>query len=281
MAPKMRVRRRWQTELSNERSMENLTPFKSAPPLLSPPNNTQQSEPRKLQRARPRRSLSHEFHHCSLQPILLLECHPVFVQPVKDYVRKQWRSFRITRRNDSSNSALRERNGKHVERPSAVSRTSNEPAQLFQHSQLTTTVQGSGSPLGIPSTIRKPSPSTSPKILSAPPTTDVSPSSRVHSPHKASTESVLQIIKDRHPSQQPEKREAIDEMSYFPRPGQFPLHSCAMPDFAQTRPNRVSSSGTTVFTPPIIKSASPNSKNLVSTESPSSSGLSQGRPAFL
>ena len=47
------------------------------------------------------RNLGDDGHRWSLVPIVRSEEHPIFVQPVKDYVMKRWRVFRTVSRNRS------------------------------------------------------------------------------------------------------------------------------------------------------------------------------------
>lgn len=48
------------------------------------------------------RDVGDENHRWSLEPRLREERHPVFIQPVKEYVMKRWKTFRLRSRHDTS-----------------------------------------------------------------------------------------------------------------------------------------------------------------------------------
>lgn len=104
------------------------------------------------------RNVSDDGHRWSLEPVLRSESHPVFVQPVKDYVMKRWRVFRSRSRNHFQTSASSEGAGKRPDYQRSTSSTSRDSIQLNRRTQIMTMIQGSCTSIGPPALDASPSP---------------------------------------------------------------------------------------------------------------------------
>ena len=135
-----RARRPKEPALSH-RALQGLS--SPQPEQLSPVKRVEQKNLLKISR-------SLQGYCWSLEPVLRSEYHPVFVQPIKDYVTKRWRAFRSRSRNQSSTRALSGSTGKRPEYQRAATSTSRDSIQLSRRTQIMTLIQGSGTSLGQP-----------------------------------------------------------------------------------------------------------------------------------
>ncbi len=209
------------------------------------------------------RNVSDDGHRCSFEPFLRSENHPVFVQPIKDYVVKRLGVFHSRSRKPSSISASSEGIWKRPNYQRCASSTSKDSIQLNGRIQLIAMIQGSGTPPG-----------------------QLAPDAEVSSNASAGTEQILTSAEASDHAQATAKSEPLTAIEnprgdlpmgnadYFHYPEWDPRHLLRSPELGQIR-NRTSTSGTTVYNPPLIAEASPNSKKLESDES-TSSGTSCG-----
>ncbi len=94
------------------------------------------------------RDTGDDGHRWSLEPVS--KRHPVFVQPVKEYMMQRWGIFRSRTFGESSTSAVGEDGDEDPAEQCRVG-TSRESIQLSRQDQVMTLIQGSGSSLGMPS----------------------------------------------------------------------------------------------------------------------------------
>ena len=231
----------------------------------------------------------HGKHSLALEPTLRSEGHPVFIQPIKEYVLRRCRAFSTRKRHSfpisasgdyagrssSSTSALgrsRKRQLGHHRNASSMSRAS---VQLSSRYHITTMFQGSGSSVAMPPsepTIGSPE---SPSKVASFLTIERSHSSNAVAQadiHGYLGESAITL-----PTPHENKElhgNAEDPSSYSLT--QVPQESLGNTEAGQTR-HRASTSGTTIYHPPLIAEASPDSRKLDS-DSSSSSVTAGGRP---
>ena len=122
----------------------------SRPGTVSPRGKFEQRNVLKVIRGSRVRNLSDHGHRWSLEPIVRSEDHPVFVQPVKDYVRKRWRVFGSGSRNRSSISLLSEGDGQRPFYRHTVSSNRKDYLQIKRRLQRMTTFEGSVTSIGQP-----------------------------------------------------------------------------------------------------------------------------------
>lgn len=198
------------------------------------------------------RNVSDDAHRWSLEPVVRSENHPIFVQPVKDYVMKRWRVFRSGSRNRSSISALSEGIGEHPFHQRAVSSNRKESVQLSRRPQIITTSEASGTSLAQPapdSEASSSAPAGRERTLAG---AEASQNFTNHAHTTAKSE--LLIAVERSDEDLP-----IDRVDYSPSTNWIPRRSPQPSESGQTR-YRTSTSGTTVYNPPLIAEASPNSE---------------------
>ncbi len=235
---------------------------------LSLPGRLEQRSVLKVIRGLRVRNDGENYHRWSLEPVLRNHPHPVFVQPVKDYVMKRWRVFRSGDCNVSSKSAPSEGTGKRPDHQSADSSTSRDLIQLSRRAQIVTMNQGSGTSLGqlAPEAEASSSaPADRRRILKS---AGASKDSINHAQTTAKLKPPIPI----EPSDEDLSMESTDCF----RSAKWTLRrSLQSSESGQTR-NRTSTSGTTVYNPPLIAEFSPNSQKLErdgSTSSGTSSGM--------
>lgn len=218
------------------------------------------------------RDVSDENHHWSLEPRLRQERHPVFVQPVKEYVMKRWRTFRSRTRHDTSTLASGEGIQKHPAHRHLDSHIPRDSLQLnrSKSTQIMTVIQGSGSSLTPP----VPDYEASPKLPVSPATTGDSHRSKRQNHPIPSTGCTPSPPTHTRSVNSPQNHGEIGETSYFPLIDE-------MPEESPQPPNLTSTSGTTIYSPPHFAEASPNTKKLESDESTSFGPSPQTSPTFL
>ena len=231
-------------------------------------------------RTRTRHALDHyrdghegEFRW-SLQPILRSEAHPVYIQPVKEHVIRRWRCFRPKDRSNSSPSTSDDNQGRRKKRQKMTlddSRDSPSPIPRLERSRTSESADGNsiealtGGPLSAPALLEDYSEYPSISLTASNLTPLGAMAARRQSPdvrtlHRTST---------------------ADHASYFAASSEDRHRS-----ILHTGLQRASTSGTTVFSPPIIAEATPNAEKLPGSSngngsSGSSSGGDSGRMAFL
>lgn len=234
---------------------------------LSKRDRLEQKNVLKVMRGLRMRNVGDDGHRWSLEPVLRSESHPVFVQPVKDYVMKRWRVFGSRSRNQSPTSASSEGAGKRPDYQRSASSTSRDSIQLSRRTQLMTMIQGKGTSLGPPAIDAKASPS--PQASQGPKLTS----------GRASHDSINQTQTTAESGRMISIECSDEDLStattdYFCPTEWAPRRSLQSSESGQTR-NRSSTSGTTIYNPPLIVEASPNSKK-VESDGSISSGTSSG-----
>ena len=111
-------------------------------------NELKQKDTFKVMRGLRLQNVSDDGHRWSFEPFLRSENHPVFVQPIKEYVMKRWGVFRSGSRNQSSNSASSDDTGERPNYQCAAFSTSRDSTQFNQPTQIMTMNQGSGTSPG-------------------------------------------------------------------------------------------------------------------------------------
>lgn len=217
-------------------------------------------------------------HRWSFQPILRSEAHPVFIQPIKEHIIRRWRAFRS--------------------RTSSPSSASNSDESFFTRSPRwngASEVCSAGSPLVRSRQSEEPSTSTpepsapDAALLSLPVSAEsVEPSSSLLTTSEASTglptnvspsltsSSPLSSAQDESPNVHNTTPANATSSSYFPpflTPHQTSTQTKHPP---KGRPQRSSTVGTILFSPPVIAQASPNSEKVVVERTRSSSGSASG-----
>lgn len=229
---------------------------------LNPYGRVEQKNVLKAMRGLRVRTVSDDGHRWSLEPVLRSEDHPVFVQPVKEFVIKRWRVFRSGRRSRSSIFALSEGTGKRLDYQRAASSISRDSSQLSRRTQITTMIQGSGLSLGQQAPDNEaPSRASAGReqILTS---AEASQDSTNHAQTTTRSEPLIAI-------ECSDEDLPMESTDYCPSTELGPRHSLRFSESGQTR-NRTSTSGTTVYNSPLIAEASPNSKKLESDGSTSS-----------
>ena len=214
------------------------------------------------------RHFSDEGQRCLFEPFLRSESHPVFVQPIKKYVMKRCRVFRSRSRNLSSSLTLNRGLDTRPDDQRADPRTSRDSIQLCRRSRVMALTQDSGNAL------RKLSPGSiaSSKASASKgkwpchqtlqdPTKNVPTMARAEPPILVEHSSGGSFMK---------------RIEYSSLTERVPRDFLKSPESGPAR-NRTSTSGTTIYNPPLITQASPDSKKLESDESTSSSTLCGAR----
>ena len=214
------------------------------------------------------RNVKCKGHRWLLEPILRSENHPVFVQPIKDYVMRRCGVFRSRSRNMSSILTLNRNSETSPDNQGAASRTfrkSTKPSRLTQVMTMTRDSENARGklPRGIAAS------------LNASASKEINPSHQIvqdGTNNVQTTARVEPLISTEHSSKDP----FMNGTDYSSSTEWVPRDSLQSPESGPTR-NRTSTSGTTIYNPPIITEASPNSEKLESDESTSSSTLSGTR----
>ena len=202
-------------------------------------------------------------HRWSLEPLLRLENHAVFVQPVKDYVTRRWRVFRSGSRKRSSASASNRNAGKGPDYQRVASSTSTESIQLSRRTQVMTMTQSGRTSLGQLDPDGEASSSAQAAGRERIMTIARAPQVSIkHAQTTATSEPVIAI-------EQLDEDIPLESTDYFPSTECRSRQLLPSLESGQTR-NRTSTSGTTVYNPPLIAEASLNSKKLESDGSTSS-----------
>ena len=211
------------------------------------------------------RNVRNRGRRWSLEPFLRSESHPVFVQPVKEYVMKRLGVFRSRSWNQSSISASSEGARKCPKYQCAATSTSRDSIKLSRRTQIMTMIPGSRTSQPAPDVeaLSHASAGRDRMLTSA----EASQCSIRH----AQTTPELGPLMEIERSGEYLPMENIDCLTSIER---VPLYSLQSPESGQIR-NRTSTSGTTVYNPPFIAEACPNSKKLESDGS-TSSGASGG-----
>lgn len=211
------------------------------------------------------RNVGNRGQRWSLEPFLRSESHPVFVQPVKEYVMRRLAVFRLRRR-DHSSTASSEGAGNRPNYQRAASSNSRESIQLSRRTPIMTMIQGSRTSLGHLASDAEAVPDASAGRERTLANAEASQGSNNHFQTPCGSGPLMAI---EHSGEDPP--ENTDCLTSLERVPPFFLHS---PEPGQIR-NRASTSGTTVYNPPLIAEASPNSKTIASDGS-TSSGTSSG-----
>ena len=212
------------------------------------------------------RNLSDEGQRWLFEPFLRSENHPVFVQPIKDYVMKRCGVFRSRSRNLSSSLTLNRSPETRSDNQRAASRKSRDSIQLNRRTQVMAMIQDSEN------TIRKSSPGFI-ASLKASASKEKTPSLQtLQDPTRnvQTTAGAEPLSSIEHSSEDP----FMKGIDYSSSTEWVPHGSLQSLESGPTR-NRTSTSGTTIYNPPLITEASPDSKKLESDES-TSSGTSSG-----
>ena len=236
--------------------------------LLSSSGRVKNANALKNVRGLRQRNLSDKGQRWSFEPFLRSESHPVFVQPIKDYVTKRCGIFHSRSRNLLSNLNLDKGPETRPDNQRAASRTSRDSIQLSRRSQVMALTQDSEI------TVRKLSPGFIASLKA-------SKSNGKTLSHKASQDltKIVQTTARAEPLvsiEHSSEDASMKSIDYSASTEWIPRDSLWSLDSRPTR-NRTSTSGTIIHNPPLITQASPDSKKLESDESNSSSTLSGAR----
>ena len=220
------------------------------------------------------RNVSDDGHGWSLKPIVRSEEHPIFVQPVKDYVMKRWRVFRSGSRNRSLISVLSERNGERPFHQRPVSSGRKDPLQLKRRTQIIPTFKASTTSLVHPAPdaiVSSSAPAGRERTLAS---AEASQTCINHAHIAADLEPLIAV-------ENSDEDMLMGNADSSPHTNWVPRHSFQPSESGQIR-NRTSTSETTGHNPRSIADASPNSKKLEGDGSTSSGTSSRlGPPKFL
>ena len=213
------------------------------------------------------RNVNDNYQRWSFEPFLRSENHPVFVQPVKDYVMKRCGLFRSKSRKQSSTLTSNRSRGTRSDRHRAAFSASRDSIQLNRHTQVMNITHDRDNSL---------------ENFSA--DTVASLHVPVGRERPSSVETLRSPTGNAQTTTEPEPLTLTECSSqglsmntdYFSSTEWVPRHFLQSPESSQTR-NRTSTSGTTVYTPPLIVEALPNSKRIGSNGSTSSGTLSGTR----
>lgn len=234
---------------------------------VSSHGRVKQKNPPKVMRGLRLRNVANRGQRWSLEPFLRSENHPVFVQPVKEYVMRRLAVFRPRSRDHSSTSASSEGAGKRPNYQRAASSTSRDSIQLSRRTPIMTMIHGSRASLehlASDAEALANAPAGREQIL----TNAEALQGSINHFQTTSESGPLMTIEEHSGEDLPENTNCLTPTERIPR---YLLHS---PEPGQMR-NRASTSGTTVYNPPLIAEASPNSKTIASDGS-TSSGTSSG-----
>ena len=207
------------------------------------------------------RNLSDEGQRWLFEPFLRSENHPVFVQLIKDYVMKRCGVFRSRSRNLSSSLTLNRSPETRPDNQRAASRTSRDSIQLNRRTQVMAMIQDSENIL------RKSSPGFIASLKASASKGKTPSHQTLQDPTKnvQTTAGAEPLISIEHSSEDP----FMKSIDYSSSTEWVPRDSLQSLELGPTR-NRTSTSGTTIYNPPLITEASPDSKELESDESTSS-----------
>lgn len=246
--------RKSEDSASSHRAVHGI--FGPRPEALRPRNRVAQLNGVKVMRGLRVRNASDDGHRRSLEPVLRLEIHPVFVQPVKEFVMKRWRVFRSGSRKRSSISASGKGTGRRPDDQRVASSTSKDSIQLCRCNQNMTMTEGSRTSLGQ----RDPDDEASSRASAGRETiltnAGVSQEPTHHAQPTATSEPVVEI-------ECSDENLPMEGNDHFPPREWVPRHRLPSSESGQTR-ERTSMSGTTVYNPPLIAEASPTLKKLKS-----------------
>ncbi|KAI9881196.1 MAG: hypothetical protein M1830_007174 [Pleopsidium flavum] len=231
-------------------------------------------------------------HRWSLQPILRFEAHPIFIQPVKDHVVRRWRAFksRSTSRSSTSTSddSFSRRNRRWTRAPEITSVES--PLARSRQPTETLTSRQEASRLSVPTPDATPlslitfpeSDESSSSFLTLPEPSTTHPTGPMTSPHPLSP---LVTVPEAYRREENPTFANHEPSSYFPPVATTSHASVTIERSFKRRLERSSTVGTTLFSPPIIAQASPNSEKVASegagSSGSSSTGLGIGQLHFL
>lgn len=228
----------------------------SRPGVSIPRGKIEQRNVLKVIRGSRVRDVSDDGHRWSLEPIVRSEEHPIFVQPVKDYVMKRWRVFRSGSRNRPCISVLSEGNGERPFHQRAVSSNRKDPQQLKRRPQIMTTFEASMTSLAQPAPDAEAS-SSAPTGIER--TLASAEASQICTNHAHTTAKLEPLIAVEHSYEDM----PMGSAGFSPPTNWVPHHSFQRSESDQIR-NRTSTSETTGYNPPSIAEASPNVKKLES-----------------
>ena len=232
--------------------------------LLSSSGRVKHKNALKIIRGLRRRNLRDKGQRWLFEPFLKSESHPVFVQPIKGYVMKRCGVFHSRSRNLSSSWTLNKGPETGPDNQRAASRTSRDSIQLSRRSQAMASTPDSENTLG----------KLSPGFIASA-SNEKDPSHQtLQDPTRIvqATARAEPLISIEHSNEAP----SMKNIDYSSLTEWVPRDSLQSLESGPTR-NRTSTSGTTIYSPPLITQASPESKKLESDESTSSSTLSGAR----
>ena len=258
----------------------------------SQPESPGQDQPVPGNWAMPLQDGGHAKRGPALEPTLRSEGPLVSIRPIKQYVLKRWRTFCARNRRSSPTSASGECAGRSDSSTSDSGRSSKRQpeyhcnassissasVQLNRHYPILTVFQGSGSSVGMPPFEPTIESFESPLEIASSATTEQrshDSSAVAHADiHDHLGNSAIMLPT---PHQKDETHgNAEDPLSYSQ--SQVPQESFGNLEAGQTR-HRASTSGTTIYHPPLIAEASPDSRKLNSDSS--SSIITAGGRHFL
>ena len=210
------------------------------------------------------RHLSGEGQRWLFEPFLRSESHPVFVQPIKEYVMKRCGVFRSKSHNLSSSLTLNRGLETRADDQRADSMTSRDSIQLCRRSRVMALTQESGN------TLRKLSPGS---IASS-----KASASKEKRPRHQTLQDPNKNVQVMARTEPPISVEHSSEESFMNRTEYSSSTRRVRRDSLKSLEsgparNRTSTSGTTIYNPRLITQASPDFKKLESGESTSSSTL--------
>ena len=236
--------------------------------LLSSSGRVKHKNALKIIRALRPRNLIDKGQRWIYEAFLKSERHPVFVQPIKEYVMRRCRVLHSRSRNLSSSWTLNKGPETGPDNQRAASRTSRDSIQLSRHSQAMALTQDSEN------TFRTLSPGFIASVKASA-SNEKDPSHQtLQDPTKIfqTTARAEPLISIEHSSEDP----SMESIDYSSTTEWVPRNSLQSLELGPTR-NRTSTSGTTIYSPPLITQASPNSEKFESDESTSSRTLRGAR----
>ena len=214
------------------------------------------------------RSLSDKGQCWLFEPFLRSQSHPVFVQPIKDYVMKRCGVFHSRSRNRFSSLTLDQGPETRPDNQGAASRTSRNSIQLSRRSQVMALTQDSKI------TLRK----LSPGFIASLKASKSNGKPLSHQVSQDPTKIVQKTARQEPliPIENSSEDASMKSIDYSASTEWIPRDSLRSLGSRPTR-NRTSTSGTSIHNQPLITQVSPDSKKLESDESISSSTLSGAR----
>ncbi len=253
----------------------------------SQPESPGQDQPVHGNWAMPLQDGGHAKRTSALEPTLRSEGPSVFIQPIKQNVLKRWRTFCARNRHSSPTSASGECAGRpnssselgrsskrRLEYHRNGSSISKASVQLNRRYPILTLFQGSGSSVGMPPSEPTIESFESPLEIASSATTeqrshDFNAVAHAHS-HDYLGKSAIMLPT---PHQKDKAHGNAEDPSTYSQ-GQVPQESLGTLEAGQTR-HRASTSGTTIYHPPLIAEASPDSRKL-DGDSSSSTAMAGG-----